>query len=163
MKALLGPLQNWWSKISLREQRLVMICSLFVVLGGVYWGLIQPVAERAEAAQMRIQSEKQLLSWVKDQADTISQLRTQSGQVVSGLPLNQAVSSSARRYKVELVRVQPRGEQLQVWIAPMPFNQFVEWITALQENHGILVSFLDIDKGDSEGVIEVKRLQFTKG
>ncbi|EGA70855.1 general secretion pathway protein M [Vibrio sinaloensis DSM 21326] len=163
MKALLGPLQNWWSKISLREQRLVMICSLFVVLGGVYWGLIQPVAERAEAAQMRIQSEKQLLSWVKDQADTISQLRTQSGQVVSGQPLNQAVSSSARRYKVELVRVQPRGEQLQVWIAPMPFNQFVEWITALQENHGILVSFLDIDKGDSEGVIEVKRLQFTKG
>lgn len=163
MNALLAPLQNWWSKITPREQRLVMICSAFIVLGGLYWGVVQPVSERAATAQMRIQSEKQLLSWVKDKADSISQLRSQTGQVVSGQPLNQAVSSSARRYKVELVRVQPRGEQLQVWIAPMPFNQFVEWITALQENHGIMVSFLDIDKGDRDGLIEVKRLQLTKG
>lgn len=163
MEALLKPLQVWWSKISQREQRLVIICAVFVVLGALYWGLIQPVSERAETAKLRIQSEKQLLSWVKDQADTIGQLRSQNGQVVSGQPLNQAVSSSARRYNVELVRVQPRGEQLQVWIAPMPFNQFLQWITALQENHGILVSFLDIDKGDREGLIEVKRLQFSKG
>ncbi|KHT52307.1 type II secretion system protein M [Vibrio sp. 16] len=163
MNALLAPLQTWWSKITPREQRLVMICSAFIALGSLYWGVIQPVSERAEAAQMRIQSEKQLLSWVKEKADEISQLRSQTGKVVSGQPLNQAVSSSARRYKVELVRVQPRGEQLQVWIAPMPFNQFVEWITALQEEHGILVSFLDIDKGDREGMVEVKRLQLTKG
>jgi general secretion pathway protein M len=125
--------------------------------------LIQPTAQRAETAQMRIQSEKQLLTWVKDKADTISQLRSQTGQVSSGQPLNQAVSSSARRYKVELVRVQPRGEQLQVWIAPMPFNQFLEWVSALQENHGIFVSFLDIDRGDADGMVEVKRLQLTKG
>jgi len=163
MNALLIPMQNWWSKISSREQRLVIVCAILLVLGGLYWGLIQPTAQRAEAAQMRIQSEKQLLTWVKDKADTISQLRSQTGQVSSGQPLNQAVSSSARHYKVELVRVQPRGEQLQVWIAPMPFNQFLEWVSALQENHGIFVSFLDIDRGDADGMVEVKRLQLTKG
>jgi general secretion pathway protein M len=45
----------------------------------------------------------------------------------------------------------------------MPFNQFLEWVSALQENHGIFVSFLDIDRGDADGMVEVKRLQLTKG
>ena len=112
---------------------------------------------------MRIQSEKQLLSWVKDKADQIRQSQGQGGRAVSSLPINQAVSSSVGRFKVELIRVQPRGEQFQVWVAPMPFNQFLNWITFLQETHGIKVVFLDIDKGNQDGMIEVNRLQLGRG
>lgn len=163
MSTLLISIQNWWRQISGREQKLVIACTILLLLGGLYWGLIQPVAQRAEAAQMRIQSEKQLLSWVKDKADEIVSLRGQSGQTVSNTPLNQAISSTARRFNIELIRVQPRGEELQVWITPLPFNRFAEWMTFLQENHGISATFLDIDKGTQEGVVEIKRLQFTKG
>lgn len=163
MNKLVNTLQTWWLSISQREQRLVVACSLLVVIGGLYWGVVQPVAERANNAQMRIQSEKQLLSWVKDKADQISQYQGQGGRAVSGLPINQAVSSSVGRFKVELIRVQPRGEQFQVWVAPMPFNQFLNWITFLQETHGIKVVFLDIDKGNKDGMIEINRLQLGRG
>ena len=80
MNKLINTLQTWWLSISQREQRLVVVCSLLVVIGGLYWGVVQPVAERANNAQMRIQSEKQLLSWVKDKADQISQSRGQGGR-----------------------------------------------------------------------------------
>ncbi|OAJ96089.1 type II secretion system protein M [Vibrio bivalvicida] len=163
MNKLVNTLQTWWLSISQREQRLVVACSLLVILGGLYWGVVQPVAERADNAQMRIQSEKQLLSWVKNKADKISQSRGQGRGAVSSLPINQAVSASVSRFKVELIRVQPRGEQFQVWVAPMPFNQFMDWITFLQEKHGIKVVFLDIDKGDTDGMIEVNRLQLGRG
>ncbi|MDC5838046.1 type II secretion system protein M [Vibrio europaeus] len=163
MNKLVNTLQTWWLSISQREQRLVVACSLLVIIGCLYWGVVQPVAERANNAQMRIQSEKQLLSWVKDKADKISQSQGQGGRAVSGLPINQAVSSSVGRFKVELIRVQPRGEQFQVWVAPMPFNQFLNWITFLQETHGIKVVFLDIDKGNKDGMIEVNRLQLGRG
>ncbi|MDC5821973.1 type II secretion system protein M [Vibrio europaeus] len=163
MNKLVNTLQTWWLSISQREQRLVVACSLLVIIGGLYWGVVQPVAERANNAQMRIQSEKQLLSWVKDKADQISQSQGQGGRAVSSLPINQAVSSSVGRFKVELIRVQPRGEQFQVWVAPMPFNQFLNWITFLQETHGIRVVFLDIDKGNKDGMIEVNRLQLGRG
>lgn len=163
MKKLINTLQVWWLSISIREQRLVMVCSLLMVLGGLYWGIVQPVAERANTAQMRIQSEKQLLSWVKNKADEISQNQGQGGSAVSNMPINQAVSSSVSRFKVELIRVQPRGEQFQVWVSPMPFNQFMNWITFLQEAHGISVEFLDIDKADQDGMIEVRRLQLSRG
>ncbi|WP_196369085.1 type II secretion system protein GspM, partial [Vibrio harveyi] len=67
--------QAWWSSISQREQRLVMGGSIIAVLGIIYWGLLQPMNQRAELAQSRIQSEKQLLTWVQDKADDITALR----------------------------------------------------------------------------------------
>ncbi|MEL7290519.1 MAG: type II secretion system protein M [Pseudomonadota bacterium] len=163
MKQLINTLQQWWLSISQREQRLVVVCGLLLLVGGVYWGIVQPVSERAAQAQVRIQTEKQLLSWVKDKADEISQLRGQGGQPVSSLPINQAVSSSVGRFNVELIRVQPRGEAFQVWVAPMPFNQFVNWLAFLQETHGVGVQFLDIDKAERDGVVEINRLQLGRG
>lgn len=163
MNNLLASLQTWWQSISQREQRLVIACTLLVLVGGLYWGVVQPVVTRADNAQMRIQSEKQLLAWVKDKADEIALLKGQGGKSVSALPINQAVSSSVQRFKVELIRVQPRGDEFQVWVAPMPFNQFMNWVTFLQENYGIGVIFLDLDKGAQEGMVEINRLQFGRG
>ncbi|MGD8233936.1 type II secretion system protein M [Vibrio sp. TRT 1302] len=163
MNNLLMSLQTWWLSISQREQRLVVVCVFFAVLGSVYWGIVQPIAQRADDAQMRIQSEKQLLNWVQSKGDEISKLKAQGGLTVSSMPINQAVSSSVKRFNVELIRVQPRGEQFQVWIAPMPFNQFVSWIAYLQETYGIEVVFLDVDKGAQNGLVEVNRLQLGRG
>jgi general secretion pathway protein M len=160
LKTLIG---NWWSSISPREQKLVMIGSVLLLLGMVYWGLVQPMAERASNAAARIQSEKQLLSWVEDKADEIVSLRKAGGKSASSLPLNQAVSSTTKRFGIELVRVQARSEELQVWISPVEFNKFVDWVAFLQETHGVSVVFLDLDKGEQPGMIEVQRLQFKKG
>lgn len=163
MKGLLLNLQSWWLSISQREQRLVIACSLVTVLGIIYWGILAPFAQRTEMAQSRIQSERQLLSWVKQKADDISQQRQAGGVVVSKEPLNRVITSSTNRFSVELIRMQPRNDQLQVWIKPIPFEFFVNWLFYLQDNHGVTVEILDIDKADQSGVIEVNRLQFTRG
>ncbi|USD32646.1 MULTISPECIES: type II secretion system protein M [Vibrio] len=163
MKQLMTSLQTWWMGTSQREQRLLIACAILLLLGVIYWGVLQPVSQRAEMATNRIQSERQLLSWVKNKADNISQLRAKGGVASSDLPLNQSISSTAARFGAELVRVQPRGEELQVWIQPMPFNRLVEWMTFLKEKHAVSATFIDIDKAEQEGVVEIKRLQFVKG
>ncbi|CAM3724091.1 type II secretion system protein M [Vibrio aquimaris] len=163
MKQLLTSIQLWWMKTSQREQHMLMVCGAFLFLGILYWGIVQPVIERADAATQRIQNEKQLLSWVKDKADSISQLRANGGMSSSNLPLNQSISSTASRFGAELVRVQPRGDELQVWVQPMPFNRLIDWMTFLKESHGVSATFMDIDKGEQEGTVEIKRLQFVKG
>ncbi|EDP58860.1 type II secretion system protein M [Vibrio sp. AND4] len=163
MKNLIAQAQTWWSSISQREQRLMMGCGAVVVLGIIYFGLFQPMNQRAEMAQSRIQSEKRLLTWVQDKADDITALRKSGGVSLSSQPLNQVVSSSARRYKVELIRVQPRNESVQVWIKPLAFNQMVDWLRYLKEKQGIEVEFLDIDRSDQAGMVDVNRLQFKRG
>ncbi|MDN3608554.1 type II secretion system protein M [Vibrio ostreicida] len=163
MKPLIASFQRWWLKASQREQRLLIACSVLLGMGLVYWGLVQPFSQRAEMATTRLQDEQKLLNWVKVKANNISDLRSQGGVTSSNLPINQAISSSASRFGAELVRVQPRGEELQVWIKPIPFNRFVGWMTFLKEKHGVSVTFMDIDKGDQAGTVEIKRLQFVKG
>ncbi|MFA0349193.1 type II secretion system protein M [Vibrio sp. F13] len=162
MRNMIEPLQAWWTSISQREQRLVIGCSILLVVGVVYWGLIQPLSQRAELAQTRIQSEKQLLTWVTNKANEVVELRG-SGGIVASQPLNQSVPASMRRFNIELIRVQPRGEMLQVWVKPVPFNKFVDWLTYLKEKQGVEVEFMDIDRSDNPGVIEVNRLQFKRG
>ncbi|MCJ0814213.1 type II secretion system protein M [Vibrio vulnificus] len=163
MTNLLNMFQAWWSNISQREQRLVVVCGVFGLIGLIYWGVLQPINARAEQAQLRIQSEKQLLSWVSEKADELAGLRASGGVSFSNQPLNQVIASSARQFKVELQRVQPRNEMLQVWVAPMPFNRLVDWLTFLKEKQGIEVEFMDIDRGKESGLVEVNRLQFKRG
>lgn len=163
MKNLIAQVQTWWSSISQREQRMTMGCAALVIVGLIYWGILQPMSQRAELAQSRIQSERQLLAWVQDKADDITTLRKSGGVTYSNQPLNQLVSSSARRYNVELIRVQPRNESVQVWIKPLAFNQLVDWLRYLKEQQGIEVEFLDIDRTEQAGMIEVNRLQFKRG
>ncbi|MDR9826377.1 type II secretion system protein M [Vibrio sp. FNV 38] len=159
----LARLKNWWQSLSQREQRLVAMCAGFAFIGILYWGLIQPLQARAEGARMRIDAERQLLSWVSTKADEVTELRAQGGIVTSNQPLNQLIYSSAGRYNVDIIRMTPRDEMMQVWVQPIPFQQLLNWITYLKEQQGVEVAFLDVDRTDRDGLVDVKRLQFQVG
>ncbi len=160
MKNLITPLQNWWHSINQREKSMVLACSLLAVIAGVYWGVLQPLNERSAQAKSRIQSEKQLLSWTSEKAEEIIKLRQQGGVVRTSAPLNQIITRSTRQFKIELIRVQPRGEMMQVWVQPLPFTRLIEWVAYLKEKQGVDVEFMDIKRGKQAGLVEVQRLQF---
>ncbi len=160
---LVMPFQRWWQSINQREKVMVSVCSLVIVVAVVFWGVIQPLNERSELAKNRIQSEKQLLSWVTDNAEKISTLRKQGGVVRTSTPLNEVITTSTREFKIELIRVQPRGEMMQVWVQPLPFSQLVAWIAYLKEQQGVTVEFMDIKRAKQTGVVEVQRLQLKRG
>lgn len=163
MKGRLSFISLWWSTISTREQRLLVSAIVFVVAAVMYWGVAQPLVTRAENAQTKLASEQQLLQWVTNRADTIVELRQRSGAPSSSKAINQVVSESVKRYNIELIRMQPRDEMLQIWIKPVPFNQFITWIQYLKEQQGIAVEFMDISASDKQGMIDVKRLQLKRG
>lgn len=163
--AYITPLSTWWNSISLRERRLVLACAGLLVLGFLYWGIFQPLSQRSEDAQLRLSSEKQLLSWVTHSADSIVELRSKTGtqSFDREQPLNQVIASTAQRFKVELIRMQPRDDMLQVWVQPLAFNNLINWIAELRDKYGLKVQFLDINRADKSGVVEVNRLQFSRG
>lgn len=163
MNALTESIQTWWRGLTLREQRMLSLCILLVIVGSAYWGAIQPLSERSERANTRINSEKQLLQWVSNKADKIVELRASEGVSYSNQPFNQVISSSAKQYRIELIRIQPRDEMLQVWVKPIKFEQLVHWLAYLQQKQGIHVEFMDIASDDVKGVVQVKRLQLRRG
>jgi general secretion pathway protein M len=165
MNEMLSRFTSWWESISPREQKLLLIGSISSVFAVVYWGVLTPQFERAQLAETRLKTEAQLHEWVMNKADEIADLRRATGAVaprVSEQPLNQLISSSVRRFDIELIRVQPRGDMAQAWIQPLPFNQLVNWLDFMKKQYGVDVAFLDISAGDEVGVVEVKRIQFKK-
>lgn len=155
----------YWKGLSRREQRLMGVAGAVLILGGLYWGVVSPLQARAEQAQQRLVSERNLLVWVNGKKADIEMLRRQSGNrgQVTALPLNQAVTTSVKRFDLEIVRLQPQQEELQVWLKPMPFNALISWLDFLSINHGISVKFIDIGKNSVDGMVDVKRLQLGRG
>jgi general secretion pathway protein M len=161
----MNKINAWWQSISQREQRLMVGCSLLLIVCTAYWGVIVPLNDRAEVAKAKISSEQQLLEWVTKSANRITALRSASGGggTVTGQPLNQVIASTTRRYRIELIRMQPRSDSLQVWVKPLPFNQLISWLSELHKQHGIEVEFLDITRTETAGQVEINRLQLKRG
>ncbi|MDP5255223.1 MULTISPECIES: type II secretion system protein M [unclassified Vibrio] len=164
MKSISQPLLQWWQTITSREQKLVIGAGLVVAIALLYWGIVMPLLHQAEQAEQRLNSAMQLNTWVSERANQIVQLRGQGGRQYSSAPLNQLVAESAGQFTVELIRMQPRNDDgLQVWIQPLAFDQLINWIDFLQQQQGITVEYLDIDRGQQSGTVEVNRLQFKRG
>ncbi len=155
---------TWFQSISPRERILVSGGSMALIMAVIYWGGIEPLNARAELAQNRINTERSLLTWVQKKADIIMTLRggDSGGMQVANDPMNQMIPNSTSRFKIELIRMQPRGEQMQVWIKPLTFDSLIKWLAYLRDKQGVHVQFLDLDKLDIEGMVEVNRLQLTR-
>ncbi|WP_223824367.1 type II secretion system protein M [Candidatus Enterovibrio escicola] len=151
----------YFQRLSRREKCLLRGVFSVLLLGGLYWGGIHPLCERVKLAKQWLSNEKILLTWVSEKAAEIEGLRATAGnrRQLSSLPLNQAVTTSVKRYNLEMVRLQPQQEELQVWLKPMPFNTLLSWLDFLEVTHGVQVKFIDLGKTDTEGVVDVKRLQ----
>ncbi len=162
MKNAIYRLRLAWQQLSQREQILlggVALCALTVIL---VWGIWQPMREGARMAQLQVRTETELLDWVKSKANKIESLR-RAGGVGAGRghqPLNQVITASSKEFHISLIRIQPRADELQVWIAPVAFNQLLDWINYLKTRQGIQVTALDIERGEQSGMVEIRRLQF---
>ncbi|KUI97056.1 type II secretion system protein GspM [Vibrio sp. MEBiC08052] len=155
---------TWWKTLSSREQRLLLVTISFSVLALLYGGIVRPIQEQRVLAQNKLTAEKNLYAWVTDKADVLTQLRKRgNGPVSSDEPMNQAVAGSTGKFGVRLIRMQPKGEGLQIWVEPIAFNQFIDWLAFLRQQYGIQVMMMDIDRAEKNGMIDIKRLELVRG
>ncbi|QJR80821.1 type II secretion system protein M [Alteromonas pelagimontana] len=154
-----------WEKyraLTEREQYLVLISGVFVVIAMFYWLIWAPLTASVERAQIRLESQQNLLSWVQERTTRAQQLqRSATGTTRFTGSLPQAVSSTTNRYNIAVSRMQPQGEEIQVWIDQAPFNDVLSWLQAL-ESMGIVILQADISAANASGHIEVRRLQLGK-
>lgn len=153
--------QAWWSQLSGRERSLLALLLLSSVMIVFIFGLWQPMRAGLQTAQQQANRQNELFDWVKSRANQIESLRQSGGiSATTRQPLNQVIATSSQEFAISLIRIQPRGEELQVWVAALPFNRLLDWINYLNRQQGIQVTALDIERTEQNGVVEVRRLQF---
>lgn len=158
----MDKLKNMFLQLSGREQRLVIVSGVLVVIAIFYWGIWSPLNTSLERSQNSLKKQQELLVWVQQNANRAVQLRSTSGSkgTFSG-SLPQVVNQSANRMKIAISRMQPQGDELQVWIDQAPFNDLLSWLQSLEKT-GVTILDVDIVEADAPGLVKIRRLKLGK-
>lgn len=145
-----------------REQRLVLLSGIVVLIAIFYFAIWSPLTTSIERQRSLLDSQQELLVWVKDSARRAQQLRrSQGAETAFSGSLPQAVNRATAQYNIAIARMQPQGEEIQVWVDQAPFNDVLEWLQSM-EQIGIIILQADMTEADSEGYIKIRRLQLGK-
>ncbi|MCU7553510.1 type II secretion system protein M [Alteromonas sp. ASW11-19] len=158
----MNPILEKYRSLTDREQHLVLLSGVFVIIALFYWLIWAPLNNGLEQQRALLENQQELLVWVNDSASRAKQLRragTGNKAFTGSLP--QAVNRTTTRHNIAISRMQPQGDELQVWVDQAPFNDVLAWLQAM-ENMGIVILQADIAEADVAGHIKIRRLQLGK-
>jgi general secretion pathway protein M len=153
---------EWFGKLETREQQLLKIGSIILVMG-LFYGLIWAPINNSIARQTTLLTQQQALStWIVQQEAKVLQFRRQGpGKATLKGSLVQAVNQTAKASDITLTRIQPSNDQVQVWIDEVDFNTLIAWLDGLDKT-GVQVLQADISQSGGAGLVKVRRLQLGK-
>lgn len=153
----------WWKSLQQRERQMLTIGGVFVVIAFFYWVIWQPITESVAEQKVKVQTQQQLLSYVQNGTQRVKALQRATGKRAdTNGTLTQWANQTARQQKINISRMQPQGESLQLWVDDVPFNSLMSWLGVLHDRHGIVIESFDVSVGDEPGMVRVRRLQIGK-
>ncbi len=146
-----------WQQLNAREQSLLIVMSVVIGIFLFYSLIWQPLNDNLAKAAKKLEKQQALLVWVQEKTQQYQQANPTIKH--RGGSLTGIVNRTARSKNINVTRMQPQGDDLQVWIDEVPFEQLLKWLEQLAMNEGVLIKAIDITKADSNGVVQVRRLQ----
>jgi len=153
---------QWWQQLNLREQRLVTVMSAAVGIFLFYSVVWQPLNENLAKAEKKLTSRQALLTWVNENTAHYNKAKANSGTKVSSGSLSGIINRTANQQQLTITRMQPQGDNVQVWLDSAPFTQLLFWLESLANNDGLQVQAIDLSKSDKPGEVRVRRLQLSR-
>jgi general secretion pathway protein M len=155
-------MKAWWQQLNLREQRLVMAMSAVIAVFVLYGLIWQPLNESIAASKLKLERQQTLLAWVEENTQRYQQAKRNGAMNSSSASLSSIVNRTSRANDITITRMQPQGDDLQVWIDEISFNQLLSWLEQLASRENLQVKNIDLSSADQEGVVRVRRLQLGK-
>lgn len=155
-------LRNWWQGLVPREQQLVSIAGGFLVVAVLYWGIWSPISQAQQDAERNHSAALKTLNFVKQSANKLVGLKqTGATQKIAG-SLSAIVNQSASQFGLEITRMQPQGDKVQLWMDDVPFDALLSYLHHLVKDKGLILDSLDLAEADVAGLVKVRRIQLSQ-
>ena len=148
-----------WLQLNIREQRLVIAMASVVLVFILYSTIWAPLNNNIEAASKKIERQQELLAWIQKNTAIYKSAAGAGASKNRNTSLSSLVNQTAGRNNIEITRMQPQGESIQVWIDEVPFDNLLNWLEYLALKEGVRVKAIDIAHAEQAGVVKIRRLQ----
>ncbi|WP_429080016.1 GspM family type II secretion system protein ExeM [Aeromonas bivalvium] len=161
---MMARFELWWRGLSAREQRLVAVGGSVLLVGLFYWLVWQPLGNRIEERERQVKSQQQTLIWLKEKGEQVLAAQAGSGRNMDlGGTLDGVVNRTAFNHKIKIARLQPQGQELQVWIDQVAFDDLLMWLVELTDKYGVRVQVIEVAREQlPAGMVKVRRLQVSR-
>jgi len=149
-------LLGWYDQLGDRDRLALRLLGAFLGLVLGYLLLLAPMISYGDQAQSRLQEERSLLAWLRENA----------GEVQGGAPVNPEarnqpvatlVNSSAQESGLTIRRYEPAGENsVRVWLEGAAFNAVVKWVYQLEGNYGVRATDINIERESEPGKVSAR-------
>lgn len=145
-----------------RERYLVIGAGTMIIISLFYLALWAPMQQSIKTNQASVASQTKLLKWVEQNANRAVQLKQSSGssRTFNG-SLPQFVNQTAAQFKIEITRMQPQNDEIQVWVDRAAFDDVLGWFQQMEQK-GINIVEADLAESDDPGMIKIRRLRLNK-
>jgi general secretion pathway protein M len=157
-----SSIKTWWQGINKREQRLVLVMASVTILFLLYNLIWQPLNESLAKTEQKLASRQALLTWVTENTARYQNVKSMGGGKKSCDSLSGIVNRTANQQQLTITRMQPQGDNVQVWIDSAPFTQLLFWLENLANNEDLQVQAIDLTQGEKQGEVRVRRLQLAR-
>lgn len=143
------------------NDRLALIgLSLFLAALIVIYMLILPAQRFANAAADHYQQRAELLAWMQSNEQAARAIASEPNEKINasdGQSILSLASQHAQANNISFKRFEPISNSgLRIWLDNIPFNNMLAWLTQLQNDYGIKVIEISIDRGESTGKVTAK-------
>jgi len=147
---LLQTVLRYLLRCSRREQALLIVTSVLVLLAFLWLGAWQPVQAARHAAELRVMQAEQTLDEVNMLANQLEQLQVNPTQQVSTLSLPQSLpqllSNLAAESGINLSALEPAADNLSAGLRfeAVAMGSLLGWLDQLENQHHIFIEQLNV-------------------
>ncbi|MBS4053122.1 MAG: type II secretion system protein M [Methylomonas sp.] len=146
-----------WRALSPREQML-LIAGLAAALPSAVYGLAyEPMRAENRRLQQQIEARQQIRLHLQEVAQRAAQVR-QAGDQTAASPMEPAaaIADSSRQLGLETYigkRQADTAEGIELELQRIPFDKLAYWLAVLQQQHGVAVAKLDMQRHAADSAL----------
>lgn len=153
--------RDYYRQLSLREQMLLILAALVLVVVGGYVGLVQPLLDRRAAATSQLAERRDLYAWMMQAAREARQFGPAAaagaaGTIAPATPAAIEQSLRGRGLSPMVVRLEPTPDGIDIDLKAAPLNAVVAWIAEAEGALGYDASDADLVRGPEPGTADVR-------
>jgi len=152
-------MKQWWAQLPEKERYLVILMTVMITFFLLFHLVWSPINNGLIKEAKKLERNQELLTFVKQSTANIKKGSTAASKGKRSGSLSSVISNVAKRHQISISRVQPQGEDIQVWIEEVSFNQLLIWLDDLKQNAALEVKSIDISEGNQGGIVKIRRLQ----